>query len=79
MAEFQEACLAGDYQRALAYQDRLMPLHQALFLEPNPGGAKYALSVLGKIADEIRLPLVSVSEPTRVAIRSAMVHAGLLN
>ncbi|MCB1500552.1 MAG: 4-hydroxy-tetrahydrodipicolinate synthase [Bauldia sp.] len=79
VAEFQEACLAGDYQRALAYQDRLMPLHQALFLEPNPGGAKYALSVLGKIADEIRLPLVSVSEPTRVAIRSAMVHAGLLN
>jgi len=79
VAEFQEACLAGDYQRALTYQDRLMPLHQALFLEPNPGGAKYALSVLGKVADEIRLPLVSVSEPTRVAIRSAMVHAGLIN
>jgi 4-hydroxy-tetrahydrodipicolinate synthase len=79
VAEFQEACLAGDYQRALTYQDRLMPLHQALFLEPNPGGAKYALSVLGKVADEIRLPLVSVSEPTRAAIRSAMVHAGLIN
>jgi 4-hydroxy-tetrahydrodipicolinate synthase len=79
LSEFQEACLAGDYARALTYQDRLMPLHQALFIEPNPTGVKYALSVLGRIGDDVRLPLVTVSEPTRTAIRSAMVHAGLIN
>ncbi len=79
LSEFQEACLAGDYARALTYQDRLMPLHQALFIEPNPTGVKYALSVLGRISDDVRLPLVKVSEPTRAAIRSAMVHAGLIN
>jgi 4-hydroxy-tetrahydrodipicolinate synthase len=56
-----------------------MPLHQALFIEPNPTGVKYALSVLGRIEDEVRLPLVKVSDPTRVQIRSAMVHAGLVN
>ena len=79
LAEFQEACLAGDYGKALIYQDRLMPLHQALFIEPNPTGVKYALSVVGKMGDDVRLPLVKVSDTTRAAIRSAMVHAGLLN
>ena len=78
-SEFQEACLAGDYSRALTYQDRLMPLHRALFLEPNPAGVKYALSVIGKMTDDMRLPMVKVSEPTRKEIRSAMVHAGLIN
>jgi 4-hydroxy-tetrahydrodipicolinate synthase len=79
LSEFQAACLAGDYAKALTYQDRLMPLHRALFLEPNPTGVKYALSLVGKMADDVRLPLVKVSEPTRQEIRSAMVHAGLLN
>jgi 4-hydroxy-tetrahydrodipicolinate synthase len=79
VSEFQSACLDGDYAKALTYQDRLMPLHRALFLEPNPTGAKYALSVLGKIKNEVRLPLVSVSEQTEGEIRSAMVHAGLIN
>ena len=79
VAEFLEACLAGDYAKALTYQDRLMPLHKALFIEPNPAGAKYALSVLGKINDDLRLPLVKVAESTRTEIRSAMVHAGLIN
>jgi len=79
LAEFQEACLAGDFGKALGYQDRLMPLHRALFLEPNPAGAKYALSVLGKIADDVRLPLVKLTEPTKAEIRDAMVHAGLIN
>jgi 4-hydroxy-tetrahydrodipicolinate synthase len=79
LSEFQEACLAGDFRKALTYQDRLIPLHQALFVEPNPSGVKYALSVLGRIDDQVRLPLVKVSEPTRVQIRSAMVHAGLIN
>jgi 4-hydroxy-tetrahydrodipicolinate synthase len=79
LSEFQEACLAGDFRKALGYQDRLMPLHSALFIEPSPTGVKYALSVLGRIDDEVRLPLVKVSEPTRTQIRSAMVHAGLIN
>ena len=79
VSEFQDACLAGDYGRALTYQDRLMPLHRALFLEPNPSGVKYALSVIGKMADDVRLPLVKTAEPTRVEIRAAMVHAGLIN
>jgi 4-hydroxy-tetrahydrodipicolinate synthase len=78
-AEFQDACLSGDYKTALTYQDRLMPLHRALFLEPNPTGVKYALSVLGKMSDEVRLPLVPVSEPVRAEIRAAMAHAGLIN
>ena len=79
VSEFLDACLAGDYDKALGYQDRLMPLHKALFLEPNPSGAKYALSMLGKMSDDMRLPMVKVSEGTRTAIRSAMVHAGLIN
>ena len=54
-------------------------LHKSMFIEPNPTGVKYALSVLGRIGDDVRLPLVTVSEPTRTAIRSAMVHAGLIN
>jgi 4-hydroxy-tetrahydrodipicolinate synthase len=78
-AEFQDACLSGDYKTALTYQDRLMPLHRALFLEPNPTGVKYALSVLGKMSDEVRLPMVPVSEPVRTEIRAAMAHAGLIN
>ena len=79
LSEFQAACLAGDYAKALIYQDRLMPLHRALFLEPNPAGVKYALSVIGKMREDTRLPIVKVSEPTRVEIRDAMVHAGLIN
>ncbi|MES0808167.1 4-hydroxy-tetrahydrodipicolinate synthase [Roseibium sp. SCPC15] len=78
-AEFQAATLAGDFTKALEYQDRLAPLHRALFLEPSPTGAKYALSLLGKIEEELRLPLVPISEDTKVEIRDAMTHAGLLN
>ncbi len=79
LSEFQEACMAGDYKKALGYQDRLMPLHQALFIEPNPTGVKYALSVLGRIDDGVRLPLVKTSPQTQTQIRTAMVHAGLIN
>ena len=57
-AEFQEATLAGDYAKALEYQDRLMPLHIAIFIEPGLVGAKYALSKLGRCTDAVRLPLV---------------------
>jgi len=78
-AEFQEACLRGDFKTALAIHDRLMPLHTALFVETSPSPVKYALSVLGHMSEETRLPLVPVSEATRRQVRAAMVHAGLIN
>ena len=78
-AEFQDSCLKGDYASALKVQDKLMPLHTALFIETNPAPAKYALSVLGKCAETVRLPMVTVAEKTRTAVREAMVHAGLIN
>jgi 4-hydroxy-tetrahydrodipicolinate synthase len=78
-AELQDSCLAGDFGKALKIQDRLMPLHAALFYETNPAPAKYALSLLGKCADHCRLPLAPLSEPTKRAVREAMVHAGLIN
>src|SRR6266487_3452008 len=78
-AEFQAACLRGDYQAALKLQDKLMPLHTTLFIETNPAPAKYALSVLGKCQETVRLPMVPVAEHTRSAVREAMVHAGLIN
>jgi 4-hydroxy-tetrahydrodipicolinate synthase len=77
--EFQDSCLAGDYKKALKLQDRLMPLHVALFVESNPAPAKYALSLLGKCSDYCRLPLAPVQESTKRTVREAMVHAGLIN
>jgi 4-hydroxy-tetrahydrodipicolinate synthase len=78
-AEFQGACLRGDYATALALNDKLMPLHLALFIETNPSPAKYALSVLGRCTESVRLPLVTLCDKTKAAVRDAMVHAGLLN
>ncbi len=78
-AEFQEATLAGDYKTALEYQDRLMPLHEAIFLEPGVAGAKYGLSLLGMCSDEVRSPLTTLTDETKERIRAAMVHAGLIN
>ncbi len=77
-AELMEACLRHDFKTALALQDRLVPLHAAVFLEPGVAGAKCGLSLLGKISDEVRLPLLPVGAATREAIRSAMIHAGLI-
>ena len=78
-AEFQGACGRGDFAAALKLQDKLMPLHQGLFVETNPAPAKYALSVLGKCDETVRLPMVPVSEKTRKVVRDAMVHAGVIN
>ena len=79
-AEFQAATLAGDYAKALEYQDRLMPLHRAIFMEPGLCGAKYGLSKLGRMGRTVRSPLISTLEPsTEAAIDAAMRHAGLLN
>ena len=77
-AEFQEATLRGDYALALEYQDRLMPLHEAIFLEPGLAGAKYGLSLLGLCSEEVRLPLVGLTDGTKARIKAAMEFAGLL-
>ncbi len=78
-AQLQEATLKGDYAEALKLQDRLMPLHHALFVESSPGPVKYAASLLGLCGPEARLPLVPVTEATKLAVKDAMTHAGLLN
>src|SRR5438105_4037749 len=78
-SEFHLAWQRGDVKTALKLHDKLMPLHNNLFIESNPAPVKYALSLLGKMDEKLRLPMVPVTEPTRVAVRSAMVHAGLIN
>jgi len=78
-SQFQEATLKGDFATALDLQDRLMPLHKALFVESSPGPVKYAASLLGLCQPDTRLPLVPVVESTKSALHKAMVHAGLLN
>jgi 4-hydroxy-tetrahydrodipicolinate synthase len=79
-AEFQEATLAGDYAKALDYQDKLMPLHKAIFMEPGLCGAKYALHRLRQMSRTVRSPLLSTLEPaTETAIDEALRHAGLMN
>ncbi len=78
-SQLQEATLKGDYSAALKLQDRLMPLHHAMFVEASPGPVKYAASLLGLCESDTRLPLVPVVESTKQAVREALVHAGLLN
>ena len=78
-SEFQGACLNGDFKRALEIQDQLMPVHDALFIESNPGPVKYAAERLGLCRSEIRLPLVPISEESRRAVDEALVQARLLN
>ncbi len=78
-AELQEATLRGDYAEALEIQDRLMPLHQAIFTEPGLCGAKYAMSRLGLCSDEVRTPLLPLTDGTKSLVDDALRHAGLLN
>ena len=78
-ADLMTAVLKGDYAQGLKIQDRLTPLHDAVFKEPGLAGAKYGLKLLGRLNDEIRLPMMPVTAPTQKVIRDAMVHAGLLN
>jgi 4-hydroxy-tetrahydrodipicolinate synthase len=78
-SDFQNACLRGDWKTALALQDRLMPLHDALFVETNPGPVKYGAWRLGLIASpEARLPLAPVSDATKKAMDEALGRVGLL-
>jgi 4-hydroxy-tetrahydrodipicolinate synthase len=78
-ADFQNACLAGDYAKALTFQDRLMALHDALFCEASPAPTKYAASQLKLCTDEVRLPIVPLSDAGQKIVRAAMASAGLLN
>lgn len=78
LAEFQNAMKLGDFAAALAIQDRLAPLHRALFMEPSPGGVKYAASKLELCVNELRAPLVPIAETTQRAIDRAMASAGLI-
>jgi 4-hydroxy-tetrahydrodipicolinate synthase len=78
-AEMHKAWREGRLGEAMGIQDRLVPLHDALFAETSPAPVKYAASLLGKGTDRCRLPLAPVSEPTRKRVREAMVSAGLLN
>ena len=77
-AQFQKACLEGDYKTALQLQDRLMPLHDALFVETSPGPVKYAASRLGLCTADTRLPLAPISEQTKRVVDEALAKAGLL-
>ncbi|MFA6267586.1 MAG: 4-hydroxy-tetrahydrodipicolinate synthase [Pseudolabrys sp.] len=78
-ADLMQAIFKGDYAAALKIQDRLVPLHDAIFKEPGLAGAKHGLKLLGRLDEEVRLPLLPVTAPTGQVIRAAMVHAGLIN
>ena len=78
-AEFHAAWAAGDHAQAQAINDRLMPLHDALFVESNPVPAKYALELLGRVQPGLRLPLVPLSEASEKRVHDALVQVGLLN
>ncbi len=78
-AEFQAAMTAGDYAKALSYQDRLFPLHGAMFSDASPGPVKYAMGrVRPGFPEELRLPMTPASEASRAAVDAALAHAGLI-
>lgn len=77
-AQLQEATLRGDYAAALAINDRLQPLHAALFSDSSPGPTKYALHRLGRMAPDVRLPIIEPSPASKAAVDAALVHAGLV-
>jgi 4-hydroxy-tetrahydrodipicolinate synthase len=78
-ANLHNAWKGGDFNEVARINDRLMPLHEALFVESSPGPVKYAASQLGLCENRVRLPLVTVKASTEERVRDAMVHAGLLN
>ena len=78
-AQLMDRWFANDPAGALAIQDKLVPLHAGVFTEAGVTGAKYGLFVLGRVSEEVRLPLVPSTEPTKQIIRAAMAHAGLSN
>ena len=79
MADMHNAWQAGNIAEAQRINERLTPLHLDLFCEANPGPVKYGASLLGKCKEELRLPLVNITEESRGKVERAMRHAGLLN
>lgn len=77
-AQMQEATLQGAFDAARRIDDKLAPLHKAMFIEPSPAPAKYACSLLGLCTDEVRLPILACTEGAKAQIRAAMTHAGLI-
>ena len=81
-SEFQEASLAKNnnnlISKAKQINEKLLPLHNSLFIESNPSGVKYGASLLGLCSEEVRLPLVKTTAPTKKIVKSAMTRAGLL-
>ena len=78
-SDMHAAWSEGRMKDAMAIQNRLVPLHDALFSETSPGPVKYAASLLGKTSERCRLPLAPIMEPTRARVKAAMTEAGLLN
>src|SRR5580698_1340741 len=76
-AQFQDACMRGAFDRARELQDRLMPLHDAMFCEPSPAPAKYGASLLGHCTPEVRLPLVDLTNTGRARVKEAMQGIGI--
>ena len=76
-SEFQLACLGSNFKRALEIQDRLMPLHDALFVESNPGPVKYAAEKLGLCSGETRLPLAPLAPASKAKVDAALAQVGL--
>lgn len=77
-AQMQEATLQGAFDAARKIDDKLAPLHKAMFVEPSPAPAKYACSLLGLCTDEVRLPILACTDGAKAQIRAAMTHAGLI-
>ena len=76
-SEFQEACMAGDFAKALTYQDRLLPLHQNMFCEPSPAAPKFALELLGVCNRRVRMPMQTLSETGQAVVASVIAGLGL--
>jgi 4-hydroxy-tetrahydrodipicolinate synthase len=79
MAELCKAAMAGDITRAIELNNKLFPLHQKLFVEPNPVPVKWALAEMGKMPPGIRLPLVPLAEQFHETVRAALRESGVLN
>ncbi|MGB0942876.1 MAG: 4-hydroxy-tetrahydrodipicolinate synthase [Marinomonas sp.] len=76
--ELQQACLQGDYVKAQTVHEKLVPLHQSLFVEPSPAGIKYAMSLIGLCQEDVRLPIVPLQADSKERIKAAMQALNLL-
>ncbi len=78
-ADMHDAWKARKLDQVFEIQDRLMPLHKAMFCETSPGPVKFGAELIGQCSAEMRLPMVPIAESSKKAVREAMVHAGLIN